>query len=314
MNDKPDESVFPVLSRLFGVETADLRREIDGVLKSNDYCTLQFATPKSDESAAEIVALRDWEEKEADAYAAILARKSAVTPAAVAEKDAAAYEAIESASVARGVWVAARAERARSEFQTQPLPEADLTSRESWRHCWPAGVEPGSGYSTLTLAPLSVECTGAILSDARRGTDLLALDVYRVGERVLLKNFSQLDVDRVGERGHQQKHARLTPNVSVQKQPDRSAEIIDVMSSGELGAVTRHGLYLTVIIKKNNQKKHHSHRLFFDKWLPMHKERLGKHVFPKYAFCSDVGTLYGPRMLHMLMTYMDSHAEVAASA
>ena len=96
----------------------------------------------------------------------------------------------------------------------------------------------------------------------------------------------------------------------MQESRARKDEIIDIMASGELGDVTKHGLYLTVIIKKNNQKKHHSHRLFFDKWLPMHKARLGRS-FPKYAFCSDVGTLYGPRMLHMLMTYMDSHEDVA---
>ena len=195
MNDKADESVFPVLSKLFAVETADLRREIDGVLKSNDYCTLQFATPKSEESAAEIFALRAWEEKEADAYAAIQAHSAAITAAAAKEKEAAAYDAIDAAAVARGVWEAARADRARVE--SQPLPEADLTSRESWQHCWPTGEEPGSGYSSLVLAPLNVDCTSAMLSDARRGTDLLALDVDRIGERVLLKNFSQI-VRRVG--------------------------------------------------------------------------------------------------------------------
>lgn len=91
---------------------------------------------------------------------------------------------------------------------------------------------------------------------------------------------------------------------------EKRNEIIDLMASGELGAVTKHGLYLTVVIKRVNQKKHHSHRLFFDKWLPMHKSRLGQQ-FPHYAFCSDVGTLYGPRMLHVLMTYLDRHHNVA---
>lgn len=190
MNDKADESVFPVLAKLYNVETDYLRRSIDGVLKSNDYCTLQFATPPSEEFAVEIFALRSWEEKEADAYAAILEHKAATPLAARAEKEAAAYEAVNAARMARGVWETARAERAR--IESQPLSEASPTSRESWKHCWPGSTLTDCSYSSLTLAPLSIDCTGAMLSDARRGTDLLALDVDRIGERVLLKNFSQI--------------------------------------------------------------------------------------------------------------------------
>lgn len=54
-------------------------------------------------------------------------------------------------------------------------------------------------------------------------------------------------------------------------------------SWAEMQARCRKPLLVTSIIKKQNAKKFHSHRLFFEGWLPLQKKLM--RVDPEFLFC-----------------------------
>ena len=80
------------------------------------------------------------------------------------------------------------------------------------------------------------------------------------------------------------------------------------------GPTTDFGLYLTVLIKRDNAKKHDSHRVFFEAVVKAQLDAaLRRHVTPALQlFLTDVGTLYGPNMIGTLSRYLDKHPRCAA--
>eukprot|EP00124_Ichthyophonus_hoferi_P000711 Ihof_evm10s28 gene=Ihof_evmTU10s28 len=64
-------------------------------------------------------------------------------------------------------------------------------------------------------------------------------------------------------------------------------------------------LNMTMIIKRDNRRKHNSHEWFFMGFCPAYNS--------EYAFATDCGTLYADKCLLHLIEYMENHPEVAAS-
>jgi hypothetical protein len=70
-------------------------------------------------------------------------------------------------------------------------------------------------------------------------------------------------------------------------------------------------LYFTLLIKRNNGRKHHSHRWFFEALGPVTRIRSGPRF--EYYFATDAGTLYSPFCIAELSRHMDAHPLCAAS-
>lgn len=135
---------------------------------------------------------------------------------------------------------------------------------------------------TPTLVPIEINCRSAMLSDARDQADMAPLPTFPVPWRMWLHDASTRE------------------------------SLVLLPTEAELAAICNKTLLVTAIIKRNNKKKHDSHRMFFEGMLPVHKDLYGRE--PPFLFCSDVGTLYGPKMIHDLVAYLQKpgHESVAA--
>ena len=71
-------------------------------------------------------------------------------------------------------------------------------------------------------------------------------------------------------------------------------------------------LFLSLLIKRRNHKKHHSHRWHFEAFAPVTRLRAGPGGCPFY-FATDAGALYAPFLLSELVQHMDSHPACAAA-
>lgn len=69
-------------------------------------------------------------------------------------------------------------------------------------------------------------------------------------------------------------------------------------------------IYFTLMIKRQNAKKHHSHLWFFEAFAPLTARRTGPSH--KYMFATDCGTLYAPYLLTELMLHMEKNPRAAA--
>eukprot|EP00124_Ichthyophonus_hoferi_P003250 Ihof_evm1s272 gene=Ihof_evmTU1s272 len=64
-------------------------------------------------------------------------------------------------------------------------------------------------------------------------------------------------------------------------------------------------MFLSLIIKRENRRKHNSHEWFFQSFCPAYGA--------EYAFATDCGTLYADKCLYYLIRHMDKHPECAAA-
>ena len=71
-----------------------------------------------------------------------------------------------------------------------------------------------------------------------------------------------------------------------------------------------HKIFFSLLIKRNNGKKHHSHLWFFEALAPVTALRAGPAF--KYLYATDCGTLYAPYCLQELMLHMEDHPVAAA--
>lgn len=70
-------------------------------------------------------------------------------------------------------------------------------------------------------------------------------------------------------------------------------------------------LFVTLLIKRRNAKKHHSHRWHFEAFAPVTRLRSGKRC--EFIFATDAGTLYAPFCLAELIHHMQANPRAAAA-
>jgi cellulose synthase/poly-beta-1,6-N-acetylglucosamine synthase-like glycosyltransferase len=70
-------------------------------------------------------------------------------------------------------------------------------------------------------------------------------------------------------------------------------------------------IFVSLLIKRQNAKKHHSHRWFFEVFAPLTRIRSGGAC--KYFFATDCGTLYAPFCIAELMYHLDKNKRCAAA-
>ena len=70
----------------------------------------------------------------------------------------------------------------------------------------------------------------------------------------------------------------------------------------------RRRMYVTLVVKQQNRKKHNSNRLFFD----VFSQLCSRVNFTRYYFCTDAGTLYSPHTLCTLLGHMEANPDCGA--
>jgi len=193
------------------------------------------------------------------------------------------------------------------------------------------------------VVPLQVDCNMALLSDARSagvttrsGYVPSSTDLERVRARQRERANEDLRTAETAAMGRGAGGGGLEGVASVlgggRPQADTGAPVStgdsepailsprggslppppDDEPSGLVGSVpTVYPLYFSVLIKRQNAKKHHSHRWFFEAFCQVQRVYHGASRLD-YLFCTDVGTLYAPGMLARLWRHMCENKRCAA--
>ena len=92
----------------------------------------------------------------------------------------------------------------------------------------------------------------------------------------------------------------------------RDASGFGLQAGSELGMNdATQPLYITLMIKRRNHKKHHSHRWFFEAFAAASRQRSAWRL--PYYFATDCGTLYAPYCLAELIAHMEANRHCAAA-
>jgi len=158
----------------------------------------------------------------------------------------------------------------------------------------------------LLLSPLEIDCRSAMLSDAREQSDLSPITSFPVELRAWL-----------GRQGAPQVCSKVVLVAAAQQSHflDRCCNASSHSPQGptpswaEMQARCRKPLLVTSIIKKQNAKKFHSHRLFFEGWLPLQKKLM--RVDPEFLFCRRGWQRLLPLIILAMMT---SHSVLSDSS
>lgn len=107
-----------------------------------------------------------------------------------------------------------------------------------------------------------------------------------------------------GDTGVSKAESQLSPRSIPDEERDAGIPIHQYQT-------TTYPIYFSVLIKRRNAKKHHSHRWFFEAFSQVQRIYHGSpHL--DYYFCTDVGTLYAPGMLARLWRHMKDNDRCAA--
>lgn len=198
-------------------------------------------------------------------------------------------------------------------------PAADAAQRATRSAHAPSVTSGRPRASTSTvpfaMAPLMFNCEAAVASNARQlgsvsripnlsPEDAGKLEAFLRRKRKEATAAEQYTFCACGDDGREATMMQPARNPLMSRRASDWAPSDAVVGSGM-------PLYVTVVIKRNNGKKHHSHRLFFEMVCPIYKHVLGCHNLSWY-FATDAGTLYEPFMVPHLIKYLREHDRCAA--
>jgi cellulose synthase/poly-beta-1,6-N-acetylglucosamine synthase-like glycosyltransferase len=105
---------------------------------------------------------------------------------------------------------------------------------------------------------------------------------------------------------------KLISQADVTERTRIQAECNEVINAEDSHAESHEQpIFVSLLIKRQNAKKHHSHRWFFEAFAPVTRIRSGGAT--KYFFATDCGTLYAPFCIAELMYHLDKNKKCAAA-
>lgn len=151
------------------------------------------------------------------------------------------------------------------------------------------------------VAPIEVDCSVALATDAR--TTVL----NGVATEAAADAEERTQLERRKAEARARRSGASTADIAA---ADEATAAALVGATAASAASPHRKIFLTLLIKRDNAKKHHSHRWFFEAFAPLTRRRSGDRM--KYYFATDCGTLYAPSMLVELIEHMDEAEDCAA--
>lgn len=195
----------------------------------------------------------------------------------------------------------------------------------------PDAASKGLAPSRLELAPLTLDCSWAASMRTRASVPVghVSSEIHEVLERhqdavgnkpaATLKQRTPSFKGAVqrGQAAGDDKHRSRTSEAHAEdgEGADDSSGRLDGGSDGQWDDTIRSNstqkIYFSLLIKRENGKKHHSHRWFFEAIAPVTRLRAGPRC--EFYFATDCGTLFAPYCLAELTTHMQRNPLCAAA-
>jgi len=167
---------------------------------------------------------------------------------------------------------------------------------------------PGVG---LTQSPLLIDVTWAANMDCREGPPESGVVPMAMRQADAAEAAAQEQGAAARQLKSAEALAQLQPGGREKRVGARAAATSAAVSAEDEAALApEQPLFVTLMIKRQNGRKHHSQQWYFEAWAPVLRIRsLGACM---YYMSTDAGTLFAPFCLAELWEHMDTHPSCAA--